>query len=46
MAEESSMKKEILYAGLDVDDQAYHFFGYSKESGALVQDILFKKKRI
>lgn len=31
------MKKEILYAGLDVDDQAYHFFGYSKESGEIIE---------
>jgi len=31
------MKKEILYAGLDVDDQAYHFFGFSKESGETIE---------
>jgi len=31
------MKKEILYAGLDVDDQAYHFFGYTKETGEIIE---------
>ncbi|MGE0634633.1 MAG: IS110 family transposase [Pseudobdellovibrionaceae bacterium] len=31
------MKKEILYAGLDVDDQAYHFFGYSKTTGETIE---------
>ena len=31
------MKKEILYAGLDVDDQAYHFFGFTKESGEIIE---------
>ena len=31
------MKKEILYAGLDVDDQAYHFYGFSKDSGEILE---------
>lgn len=31
------MKKEILYAGLDVDDQAFHFFGFTKESGEVIE---------
>lgn len=31
------MNKEILYAGLDVDDQAYHFFGFSKTTGETIE---------
>ncbi len=31
------MKKQILYAGLDVDDKAYHFFGLVKETGEVFE---------
>ncbi len=46
------MKKPILHCGLDVDDKAFHFFGFSKETGEFYEfkcfpsaDALIKKMK-
>lgn len=32
------MKKEILYVGIDVDDQAFHVTAFLKDTGEVIED--------